>query len=79
MYSGLHVKYLLFLPDFIQAWIFSTDFRQILKISKFIQIRPVGAEFHADGRTDGHGELIVAFHNFANASKKERKTPTTHL
>ena len=33
---GLHVKYLLFLPDFIQVWTFFTDFRQILKISKFM-------------------------------------------
>jgi hypothetical protein len=31
MYVGLHVKYLLFVSDFNQTWIFSTDFRTILK------------------------------------------------
>ena len=38
-----------------------------------MKIRPVGAElFHADRRTDGQTDmtkLIVAFRNFANASK----------
>jgi hypothetical protein len=76
---GLYVKYLLFLPDFIQALTFSTDFRQILKISKFMQIRPVEDELYADGQTDGPDELIVAFPNCAKAPKKERKTSTTHL
>jgi hypothetical protein len=33
-----------------------------------MKIRPVGAEFHADGRTD-MTKLIVAFRNFANAPK----------
>jgi len=33
-----------------------------------VKIRPVGAElFHADGRTEGHGE---AFCNIANAPRK---------
>ena len=41
--------------------------RQIFE--KLIKIRPVGAElFHADGQTD-MTKLIVAFRNFANASK----------
>jgi hypothetical protein len=30
--------------------------------------------FHADGRTDGHDETLVAFRNFANASKSEKVT-----
>jgi hypothetical protein len=38
-----------------------------------MKIRPVGAElFHANGRTDGRTDMtkvIVAFRNFANASK----------
>ena len=39
------------------------------QISNFIKIRPMGAElFHADGHTD-ITKLIVAFCNFANASK----------
>jgi 23S rRNA A2030 N6-methylase RlmJ len=43
------------------------------KISNFIKICPVGAElFHADRQTD-MTKLVVAFHNFANAAKKEGK------
>jgi hypothetical protein len=59
-------------------------FRQILGKSsniKFMKICPVGAElFYADGRTDGQKDeqtdrltdmtkLIIAFRNFANATK----------
>jgi hypothetical protein len=36
-----------------------------------MKIRPVGAEFHADGQTD-MTQLMVAFHNFTNM-------PKTHL
>jgi len=37
-----------------------------------MQIRPLGVElFHADGWTDRQAtKLVVAFRNFANASKK---------
>jgi len=39
------------------------------QISNYMKIRPVGAElFHADRRTDIM-KLIIAFRNFANASK----------
>jgi hypothetical protein len=31
MYISLHVKYLLFLSDFKDIWIFSKDFRKMLK------------------------------------------------
>jgi len=31
MYTGLHVKYLLFLSSFNGTWIFSADFRKMLK------------------------------------------------
>jgi len=35
-----------------------------------MKTRPVEPElYHADGRTDSHEEAILAFRNFANASK----------
>ena len=71
MCIGLHVKYPLFLYDFNDTWIFSTDFRKNPQISNFMKIRPLGAElFHADGRTDTTKLLIVAFRNFGYAPKK---------
>jgi hypothetical protein len=37
-----------------------------------MKIRPVGAElFHADGQTDRHDKLVVAFRNFAKAAEKQ--------
>ena len=38
------------------------------QIPNFMKIRPVGAEFHTDGRTD-MTRLIVDFRKFANAPK----------
>jgi hypothetical protein len=43
MYSGLHVKYPLFLPDFNETCIFSRDIREILKYQisrKSLQWKP---------------------------------------
>jgi hypothetical protein len=40
------------------------------QISNFMTIRPVGTEFHADGRTD-MTKLIVCFRNFAKEPKNE--------
>jgi hypothetical protein len=76
MYIGIHVKYPLFLSDFNETRILSTDFRKIL-ISHLMKIRVVGAElFHEGGRTDRQTDrqtdmtkLIVGFGNFSNASK----------
>jgi hypothetical protein len=56
----------LFLSDFNETWILSTDFRKN-QISNFMKIRQVGAElFQADGRTDMI-KLTVAFRKFAKA------------
>ena len=79
-YTVLHVKCPLFLSDFNKTWIFSTDFRTILKYQ--ISWKPVrwkpSCSMRTDGRTDGATDgqtetgttkLIVAFHNFANTPK----------
>jgi len=52
IYIALHVKYPLFLSDLNATWIFSTYFRNKLKVTNFMKIRPLGTElFHADGQT----------------------------
>ena len=62
---GLNVQYLLFLSDFNNCSIFSTDLQKILKTS-FIKIHPVAVQlFHADTRTnestEKHNEVIGPF------------------
>jgi len=69
MYIHLHVKYLLFLSDFSETWIFWTDFLKILKnqISwKSVHLEP--SSTWRDGQTD-LAKLIVSFRSFGNASK----------
>jgi hypothetical protein len=62
MYIGLHVKYLLFLPDFNETLIFSTVFEKYSKI-KFHD--PVAAElFRADRRKDRHDKANSRFSQF---------------
>ena len=53
IYIGLHVKYPLFLLDFNETSICSTDFPKNTPVSNFMKIRHVRAElFHVDGETD---------------------------
>ena len=46
-----------------------------------MKIRPMGAQFQADGRTDGRkdrkDEAISCFRNFANAPKYNRMTASS--
>jgi hypothetical protein len=65
------------MSDLNETLILSTDFRKIIKYQNFIKIRPMGAQFQVDGRTDGQTEktrLSVAFRYFANAPKYIRVT-----
>jgi hypothetical protein len=69
MYIGLHAKYPLFLSDFNENWILSTDVRKIHKYH--ISWKSVWWELSSmrtDGRTD-MTKLIVVFRNFAKAPK----------
>jgi hypothetical protein len=53
MHIGRHVKYPLRLSDFIETWMFSTDFLKYTQISNFIKIHPVWAELlHAERQED---------------------------
>jgi len=59
----------LFLPDFSETFIFSTDFQIRSQILDFMKICPVGAAlFHADGQIDGrkdtHNEADSLFSQF---------------
>jgi len=55
MYTGLHVKYPLFVSDFNEIKIFLDKFSNNIQISNFVTICVVGAElFHEDGQTDRH-------------------------
>jgi hypothetical protein len=58
IYIGRHVKCPLFLSDFNETWIFSTDFRKIVKYQipwKHAQWQP-RCSMRTDGRTDRHDE-----------------------
>ena len=82
VHFGLHVNYSLFLSDFNESWIFSTDFLNILKYQIFMKISPERVELsHAEGRTDGqidrHNEANSRFSQFfERAQTKEEGSKT---
>ena len=69
MYTGIHIKYSLFLSDFSKAYIFSRDFEKLSHM-KFHENSSSGSLVVSCGRTDGQTDmtkLTVAFRNSANA------------
>jgi len=69
MYIGLHVNHWLFLSDFNETWILSTDLRKNTQISlKFFLWEPSWVQW--DGRVDRHYEANSCFLQFYESAKK---------
>jgi hypothetical protein len=73
----IYVARLLFFPDFNDVWIFSINFRKIIKCHiswKPFQWKP-SSSLRMEGCTDGQTgttKLILAFRNFVNAPQKSK-------
>ena len=65
MYIGIHAKYPLFLSDFNETWISSTD---VLKILNYLTSRK-SIQWEPRGFTDGYDEANSNFRNFSAAPK----------
>jgi len=64
--------YPLFLSDFNETGIFSTDFQENNQTSNFMKIHPVGVEFfHADGQTDRYEESNSRFSQICEQAQKQ--------
>jgi hypothetical protein len=64
MYIGRHVKYPLLFVTFQWNLNVLDRFSKNTQKSNFMKIGPVGAELHADGRTDRHDEAHSQFSQF---------------
>jgi len=69
IYVRLHVRYPSFMSTYHATWI-SHRFSKNTQISIFMKIYPVGAGFHADGRTDRHDEANSRFFQFCELAEK---------
>jgi hypothetical protein len=79
-YIGLIVKYPLFFSHFNETWIFSADFRKILKYQilwKSVLFVP-SCSMQMDGWMD-KAKLIVALSNFENVHKTKLQLGYKHL
>ena len=63
----------LFLPDFNETWIVSTDFRKIPKFHEDTSFLSRDVPYGRMDRRADTTKLIVAFRNFANASKNDKR------
>jgi len=72
MFIGLHIKYTLFLSDFNENLIFSTDFQKTLSI-KYHENPSSGNQTVPCRWTDGDmTKLTVAFRNFLKCLKMRK-------